>query len=296
MASYNHLSRQDLQALADEAVKQLGECRICPRCCQVDRLAGDRGFCRIGRLARVSSAGPHYGEEPPLVGQHGSGTIFFAGCNLSCIFCQNYEISQQDEGVDLQASALARVMVRLQEAGCHNINLVSPSHVVPQILEALAIASQDGLSVPLVYNSGGYDRVRTLRLLEGIVDIYMPDAKYSNGKVAAMYSAAPDYPERMMQAISEMHRQVGDLQIVEGLAVRGLLVRHLVLPGGLAGTAEVMRHLADLSPETYVNVMDQYRPEYRACQCPELDRSITPREYRIALEMARAAGLHRGFS
>lgn len=294
MAAYNRMPPEELQSRAEEAIRRLEHCEICPRRCGVNRAEGELGFCRTGRLAKVSSAGPHYGEEPPLVGYHGSGTIFFAGCNLACVFCQNYEISQLDMGVEVAAERLAGIMMHLQLTGCHNVNLVTPTHVVPQILEALVIAREMGLSIPLVYNSGGYDSVETLRLLEGIVDIYMPDAKYGSDEMAIRYSNAPGYVEVMKAAIREMHRQVGDLVIENGIAVRGLLVRHLVLPNNLAGTAEVVRFISELSKNTYINIMDQYRPEYKADQYNELSRRITLSEYREALRLARSAGLSRG--
>nr|WP_235619457.1 radical SAM protein [Methanothrix thermoacetophila] len=294
VAVYNRMPPEELQSRAEEAIRRLEHCEICPRRCGVNRIEGELGFCRTGRLAKVSSAGPHYGEEPPLVGYHGSGTIFFAGCNLACVFCQNYEISQLDMGVEVTAERLAGIMMHLQLTGCHNINLVTPTHVVPQILEALVIASEMGLSIPLVYNSGGYDSVDTLRLLDGIVDIYMPDAKYGSDEMAMRYSNAPGYVGVMKAAIKEMHRQVGDLVIENGIAVRGLLVRHLVLPDNLAGTDEVVRFISELSKNTYINIMDQYRPEYRADRYRELSRRITLSEYREALRLARAAGLSRG--
>lgn len=298
MASYNHLSPEDLAARAREALASLESCEICPRHCRVNRLKDERGFCRIGRLARVYSYAPHFGEEPPLVGTHGSGTIFYSGCNLACVFCQNYEISQMDQGQEVEADGLARMMLALQRTGCHNINFVSPSHVVPQILEALVLAREGGLKVPLVYNSGGYDSVKTLRLLEGIFDIYMPDMKYGFDEMAMKYSHAPGYTECAKSAIREMHRQVGDLKVdEEGIAERGLLVRHLVLPDDLAGTAEVVRFLSEeISKNTYLNVMEQYRPEYNACSSPELDRRITLKEYRDAVQLAAGAGLVRGLA
>jgi len=227
----------------------------------------------------VASYTPHFGEEAPLVGRGGSGTIFFAGCNLSCVFCQNYDISQMDQGQIVSAEVLAGMMLCLQDAGCHNINFVTPTHVVPQILEALVLAREEGLRLPLVYNSGGYDCVETIRLLEGIFDIYMPDMKYGWDEQAMKYSYAPRYTEYAKSAIREMHRQVGDLVMdEEGIAVRGLLVRHLVLPGGLASTAEVVWFLSqEISKNTYLNIMAQYRPEYNACNFPELNRGITCR-------------------
>ena len=287
-----------LQDRAQAALARLEACEICPRRCRVNRLKDERGFCRTGRLARIASFAPHFGEEPPLVGSSGSGTIFFSGCNLACVYCQNYDISQQDHGQDVSADALASMMLRLQDLGCHNINFVTPTHVVPQILEALVLAIADGLRVPLVYNSSGYDSVETLRLLEGIFDIYMPDAKYGSDEMAAKYSGASDYTHIMKAAIQEMHRQVGDLMMDEdGVATRGLLVRHLVLPGELAGSAEVVRFLSEeISPNTYLNVMAQYRPEYNACRFPELDRRITLKEYNDAVRLAARAGLTRGLA
>ena len=234
--------------------------------------------------------------EPPLVGVHGSGTIFFSGCNFSCVFCQNYEISQMDQGTEVRANVLATIMKRLQDLGCHNINFVTPSHYVPQILEALVAARKMGLTIPLVYNSGGYDSVEPLRLLDGIFDIYMPDMKYGSDEMALKYSNAPEYTRYAKAAILEMHRQVGDLKIDDdGVAVRGLMVRHLVLPAGATGTAEVVRFLSqEVSGNTYLNVMAQYRPEYKACGYSKIDRSLTTQEYREAVRMAADAGLTRG--
>lgn len=298
MASYNQLSQEAMQKRAKEAIARLEACEICPRHCKVNRLKEEKGFCRVGRNARVYSYTPHFGEEPPLVGRYGSGTIFFSGCNLACVFCQNYDISQMDSGQEVDAKGLAKMMVRLQDLGCHNINFVTPSHVVPQILEALVLAREEGLSVPLVYNSGGYDRVKTIRILDGIFDIYMPDAKYGKDETALKYSIAPQYTHYMKTAIKEMHRQVGDFSIDDdGIAIKGLLVRHLVLPGGLADTAEVVRFLSDeVSKNTYLNVMAQYRPEYNACSYPELDRRVTLKEYREAIDLAARAGLVRGLA
>ncbi len=298
MASYNLISPDALKARAREGLLRLKSCQICPRRCRVDRLKGELGFCRIGRLSRVASYTPHFGEEAPLVGRGGSGTIFFAGCNLSCVFCQNYDISQMDQGQDVPAEVLARMMMRLQDTGCHNINFVTPTHVVPQILEALVLAREEGLSIPLVYNSGGYDSVETLKLLDGIFDIYMPDMKYGSDEPAMKYSHAPRYTEYARSAIREMHRQVGDLVMDdEGIAVRGLLVRHLVLPDNLAGTAEVVRFLSqEISRNTYLNVMAQFRPEHNACSFPELNRCITLQEYSEAVRLALAAGLYRGLA
>jgi len=284
----------ELARRVESAVEMLADCQACPRQCRVNRLQGEIGFCGVGRLALVGSAGPHFGEERPLVGSGGSGTVFFADCNLGCVFCQNAELSHGRAGRQVSAGELANIMLGLQRRGCHNINFVTPTHVVPQILEALGPAIEGGLAVPLVYNCGGYEALRALCLLDGVIDIYMPDAKYASGEVAQRLSCAPDYPERMREALTEMHRQVGELQMdKQGLATRGLLVRHLVLPGGQAGTAEIMAFLASLSRDTYVNVMAQYRPLHEAGRFPPLDRHLTRPEYAQAVQEALDAGLHR---
>ncbi len=276
------------------ARKALRDCALCAWACHVDRTQ-TVGFCRTAEHAVVSSAFPHMGEEDPLRGIHGSGTIFFAWCNMRCQFCQNYTISQLGEGHALEAPQLAALMLRLQAQGCHNINLVSPSHVIPQIVEAVYLAAQKGLRLPLVYNSGGYDALEGLRLLEDIIDIYMPDMKYADAAVAQRYSKTPDYPTRNQQAVREMHRQVGDLQLnAQGIATRGLLVRHLVLPGGLAGTRAIVRFLAEeISPNTYINIMGQYRPSWRVQErrIAPLDRPITEAELQQARQIALQAGL-----
>ncbi len=284
-----------LQRSIDKGRRWLRKCTLCPRMCRVNRLEDEKGYCRTGRLAVASSYGPHFGEEEPLVGENGSGTIFFTHCNLYCIFCQNYDVSHRGEGVVVTAEQLARVMVDLQQQGCHNINLVTPTHVVVQILEALPVAVKQGLTVPLVYNCGGYERAAALKLLAGIVDIYMPDFKFWDPVVAEEMCGARDYPQRACRALREMHRQVGDLQLdSSGLARRGLLVRHLVLPAGLAGTRQVMRFLAtDISPGTYVNMMNQYRPCGDAVGHRRIGRRITREEYRQALEAARREGITR---
>ncbi len=272
----------------------LETCHLCPRACGARRLQGEVGSCGIADRAVVSSYGPHFGEERPLVGRSGSGTIFLTRCNLSCVFCQNSDISQEGSGQAVSTEALAGMMLALQESGCHNINFVTPTHQVPQILRALAIAVVQGLRLPLVYNCGGYESLETLRLLDGVFDIYMPDFKYADAGVARRYSGVGDYPEVARAALSEMHRQAGDLRLdSRGVALRGLLVRHLVLPHGLAGTGEVVRFLAALSPDTYVNLMAQYRPCYRAREYPLLTRRPTRAEIEEALQSARAAGLHR---
>lgn len=277
------------------ALAHLGECRLCPRVCGVDRLQDGRGFCGVGRKSVVASFNPHFGEESPLVGEHGSGTIFFAGCNLGCVFCQNDDISRHpDAGQAASPEELAGVMLALQRQGCHNINFVTPSHVVAQILEALPIAIEHGLSIPLVYNTGGYDSPEALQLLDGVVDIYMPDVKIWDPALAGQYLHADDYPDRARAAVTEMHRQVGDLVLDEnGLAERGLLVRHLVMPDEISGTTDWMAFLAGLSTETYINLMDQYRPCGEAVGLSPIDRMITPDEMAAAREAARRSGLHR---
>ncbi len=295
-AAYIETHRKNgLKRRIEKANKILEECCLCPRKCKVNRINDEKGICRTGRLPMVSSFNPHFGEEAPLVGRHGSGTIFITNCNVLCVFCQNWEISHMGEGEEVSLEEFARMMLWLQGLGCHNINFVTPTHVVPQILEALPIAIEGGLSVPLVYNTGGYDSVDTIKLLDGIFDIYMPDFKYWDDKVALRLSRAPGYAEAARRAIKEMHRQVGDLTVdSEGIAQKGLLVRHLVLPGGLAGTQNIMRFLAqEISSNTYINIMDQYRPCGEAEKYPPLDRRITVDEYNEALGMARSEGITR---
>ncbi len=285
----------ELAARRDAALAQLKECGLCPRACGRNRAAGEVGFCGTGSLAKVASYSPHFGEESPLVGTSGSGTIFLSNCNLGCVFCQNHGISHLGEGVEVDSGQLAAIMLSLEKQGCHNINLVTPSHVVPQLLAGLVIAVEHGLSLPLVYNSGGYDSVQTLQLLDRVIDIYMPDFKFWDPAASMRYAKAPDYPDRARAAIREMHRQVGDLVIDDqGLAGRGLLVRHLVMPGGLDQTGAILDFLArDISENTYVNLMDQYRPCGRADEFPPLDRRTSRREYEQALALAREAGISR---
>jgi putative pyruvate formate lyase activating enzyme len=291
--AYQNLPVGKLANLAEAAFRRMECCDLCARHCGVNRLAGELGVCRTGLQARVSSYGPHLGEEDPLRGWRGSGTIFLARCNLRCQYCQNYEISQEGMGHEVEPEDLARMMLGLQGRGCHNINLVSPSHVVPQILAGLFIAAEAGLSLPLVYNTGGFDSSKALALLDGVVDIYMPDIKYADPAIARRFSRVGNYPAVNQAAVKEMHRQVGDLTLDErGVARRGLLVRHLVLPSGLAGTAEIVRFLRDeISPNTYINVMAQYRPCYRAHELPPLDRPLTHEEYASAVRLAEGAGL-----
>ncbi|WP_286974433.1 radical SAM protein [Acetomicrobium sp. UBA5826] len=279
----------------EKALEISSNCELCPRKCHVNRLKDEKSFCKTGRNAIVSSYGPHFGEEKVLVGRFGSGTIFFTHCNLACVFCQNYDISQLGKGNEVSAQELADIMLELQRMGCHNINLVSPTHCVAQILEALLIAFEEGLKIPIVYNTGGYDSVDTLKLLDGIVDIYMPDIKYGDDERGMRYSSAPNYFSVAKSAVKEMHRQVGDLKTDDsGIAVKGLLVRHLVLPNDLAGTEKVMEFLAtEISTETFVNIMDQYHPLYKAKQYPELSRSINRAEFQRAVKIARKHSIHR---
>lgn len=273
----------------------LSNCELCPRKCRADRLADETGICKTGTRAIVSSIHAHFGEEAPLVGSNGSGTIFMTHCNLMCNFCQNYDISHEGCGREASDDELASMMLSLQKRGCHNVNLVTPSHVVPQILSALEIAIDNGLKIPIVYNSGGYDDVNTLKLLDGVVDIYMPDFKFWDSVIADATCHAPDYPEVARQAVAEMHRQVGDLIINEtGIAQRGLLIRHLVLPENLAGTRKIMKFIHNaVCPNTYVNIMAQYRPCGNAHNTPDLHRAITAEEYRQALQMAKEEGITR---
>ncbi|HAU30980.1 MAG: Radical SAM domain protein [Desulfotomaculum sp. 46_296] len=295
MSCYLKLTLEELEDKAGKAFSLLSSCTVCARQCRVDRLQGEKGFCRGGLEAAVSSWGQHFGEEDVLVGRYGSGTIFFTYCNLACCFCQNYEISSQGAGRLLTVSALAGAMLELQELGCHNINLVSPSHFVPQILKALVLAVPKGLRIPLVYNTGGYDSIEALQLLEGVVDIYMPDLKYGDDHAGEKYSSVPDYFTVAKEAVKEMHRQVGDLVVSKtGVAERGLLVRHLLLPEGLAGTGEVVRFIAEeISQDTFLNIMDQYYPAHKAMRHKKLSRRVTPDEVLDAVNIAREAGLER---
>ena len=284
-----------LEQRVTAARARLESCDICPLRCGVDRTQGELGTCQTGQLARVSSYGPHPGEESPLSGWRGSGTIFFARCNLRCVYCQNADISQLSFGHEVNPADLGAIMLDLQERGCHNINLVSPTHVVPQILAAIQVAAQNGLTLPIVYNTGGYDSLTTLALLDGVMDIYMPDMKYGDPDRAFQYSRVRDYPSINQAAVLEMQRQVGDLQIDhQGIAWRGLLVRHLVLPNGLADSAIIFRFLAEkVSKNVYLNIMAQYHPAFKAHQYPELNRRIRPEEYRAAVNLARSLGLSR---
>lgn len=285
----------ELKKRVEKTVNLLKQCQICPRRCKVNRLENEKGICKVGRLPMVSSYNPHFGEESPLVGTQGSGTIFLTSCNLGCIFCQNYDISHLGEGYEISIEHFAKMMIELQNIGCHNINFVTPTHVVPQILKALPIAVEMGLKIPLVYNTGGYDIIETLMIIEGIFDIYMPDFKFTDSDIANRFCKARDYPEVATKAIKEMHRQVGDLVINNhGIAERGLIVRHLIMPNELAGTRKVMHFLAnEISKNTYVNIMDQYHPCGLAHKYPEINRRITTEEFSNAINVAREEGLTR---
>ena len=297
-AYVNAFERGVLQERAEEAVESLRSCHVCPRDCEIDRYKNKIGVCKSGRLARVASAFPHFGEEDCLRGWNGSGTIFFGWCNLRCVFCQNFETSQFGEGAEVTAAELAQIMLDLQQIGCHNVNFVTPEHVVPQILEALVIAIERGLRLPLVYNTSAYDSLESIQWMDGIVDIYMPDFKLWDTEHCRKYLVASDYADAARNVIAAMHAQVGELKVDEdGLALRGVLVRHLVMPGLLGDTREIMRWIADnLSSDTYDNVMDQYYPTYKAETEPrfaEINRGISADEFCGALELARAAGLWR---
>ncbi|MDO8835702.1 MAG: hypothetical protein Q7V01_08895 [Vicinamibacterales bacterium] len=293
--SYLRLARAGrLRQIERDLWDLLRACRLCPRACGADRQGGNRGACDATARLKVASYGPHFGEERPLVGRGGSGTIFFSNCNLLCCFCQNWEINHRGDGRFVSEPDLAEMMLSLQDRGCHNINLVTPTHVVPHIVRALREAVDRGLRLPLAYNTGGYDTVDVIRALDGVVDIYLPDFKYQDGALAAKYSSgAADYPAAAAAAIKEMHRQVGVLKVNErGVAVRGLILRHLVLPQNIAGTDRFVTWVArELTTDTYVNLMDQYRPAHRAREYPELARRLTPQEWAQARAWARAAGL-----
>ena len=286
-----------LQESAKILSQALSNCALCPRNCKVDRLNNKVGFCKTGRKAKVYSYLSHHGEEPAISGEKGSGTIFFTHCNLHCVYCQNYEFSQSDKGREVNDEALASFMLELQKEGCHNINFVSPTHVIPQILKALILAVEGGLKVPLVYNTSGYDLSQTLKLLEGIFDIYLPDARYSDSSIAQKYSAAKDYPHINQQALKEMQRQVGVANInSDEIIESGVIIRHLVLPNNLSGTQEIMHFIAqELGLDTYISLMSQYFPCFKAQEFPELSRRLSPREYQKAIDIMYSCGLHNGW-
>jgi len=298
MPSYLYLTENQWDEKESQSKRLSSPCVLCGRRCGVARTEGCVGVCNTGNRAIVSSFGPHFGEEPPLSGKKGSGTIFFAWCNLKCCFCQNYEIAHFGRGTEVSDKELSQLMLSVQAMGCHNVNLVTPTHVVPNIVSALRLAARQGFRIPIVYNTGGYDSLETIRVLDGIVDIYMPDMKYGDSGPAEDFSNAPDYPRVNFAAVREMHRQVGELvTTIDGIAVRGLLVRHLVLPEGLAGTERVVEFVSqDISKDTYMNIMAQYRPYYRAVGHPSIGRRITMTEYQEALDIAHAAGLRRVLS
>ncbi len=286
-----------LQQRIDEAFNLLEACSICPRKCAVNRLKDQKGFCRTGIKPVVYSFLPHFGEEPSISGTRGSGTIFFSHCNMKCVYCQNYEFSQLQEGREVGVEELATFMTQLQDLGCHNINLVTPTHIMPQVLKALSLAIPKGLKIPLVYNTGGYELDTIIKLLDGIVDIYMPDMRYGDNDPALIYSQADDYPKFNQKAVKEMHRQVGVSQMDEnGIIKKGLIIRHLVLPSGLSGTGKIMEFIANnLSKDTYISLMSQYFPCYLAKKEPKLNRRITPEEYEQAKQIMADFGLDNGW-
>ncbi len=287
----------ELARRVERAIASLADCTGCPRRCHADRRREEvsGAYCRIGRHAKVASFGPHHGEEDCLSGRRGSGTIFFSACNLRCVFCQNWDISAEGRGTAVGPERLAEMMLELQQAGCHNINFVTPEHVAAQMLEGLCEAAGRGLELPVVYNTSAYDSLESLQLLDGVVDIYMPDFKIWDPSLAKELLKAEDYPEAARRAFKEMHRQVGDLEVdADGVAVRGLLVRHLVMPGDVAGTRQIMRFLSqELSPDTFVNIMGQYRPEHHASRYESIDRPVTQSECEAAVEIAREERLWR---
>jgi len=291
------MKAKNIKERVEKAYQLLRNCRVCPRRCGSDRLNGERGVCKVGKNPVVSSYNVHLGEEPPISGTRGSGTIFFTSCNLRCVYCQNFPISQLGNGSEVTTKDVAEMMLSLQSQGCHNINLVTPSHFVPQILEALSLAWNMGLNLPLVYNSSGYDSVEALRLLEGIIDIYLPDMRYSDNQIAKRLSSAEDYVEVNREAIREMYRQVGNLIIDdEGIAKQGLLIRHLILPKNLAGSMITFKFIKEeISPDVYVSLMGQYFPSFKACDDVSLNRKITQEEYQLAKESFFESGLTSGW-
>lgn len=292
--SYNNGT---LKTLADRAYKMLESCCICPRKCKVNRLKNETGFCKTGLLPRVCSFMAHQGEEPPISGLHGSGTIFFSYCNMKCVYCQNYEFSQLGQGRETTLEELATYMVELQQMGCHNINLVTPTHIMPQILKALLIAIPKGLKIPIIYNTSGYELAPIIKLLEGIVDIYLPDMRYADSEQSTKFSFAPSYPKYNQEAVKEMHRQVGIAEFDEhGIIKKGVILRHLVLPHNVSGTEKIMQFIADkLSQQTYISLMSQYLPYYKAHLCREISRRLTDEEYEDAKNMMEKYGLHNGW-
>lgn len=299
-AYLNSYHNGTLAGAAEQAFAMLGSCSICPRQCAVNRLQGKKGLCKTGLKAEIYSYMAHHGEEPPISGTKGSGTIFFSHCNMGCVYCQNYEFSQLGGGREVDENALAGIMLELQSIGCHNINLVTPTHVMPQILKALLIAVPEGLKIPLVYNTGGYESAGVLKLLEGIVDIYLPDMRYADAAMARMYSCVEDYPAYNQKALKEIFRQVGTAAFDDkGLIIRGMIIRHLVLPGNVSGTEKIMRFIAkELSDQTYISLMSQYSPYYKAAKSPqykEIARRLTLSEYQAACKFMEESGLENGW-
>lgn len=291
----NSRKKGKLKEKIDRLYRILESCEICPRKCRVNRLKGEKGYCKSGKDLMISSFNAHFGEEEPLVGSGGSGTIFLTNCNLLCIYCQNYDISHLGYGNAVGEEKAADYMIYLQEQGCHNINLVTPTHFTPQLVKAIDFAMKKGLHLPIVWNCGGYESAEIIKFLEGIVDIYMPDMKYGSSDSAKKYSDAPDYVERCEEAVIEMHRQVGDLIIEDGIAKRGLLIRHLVLPNNEAGSEQILKFIAEkISKNTYINIMDQYRPAYKAHEYEKLRRRPNLKEYKAVVELAKKFGLERG--
>jgi len=289
--SYLKLSRNEFERRIEKLYQILENCELCPRKCHVNRLKNEKGYCGAGKELMVSSYFPHFGEEDVLVGRNGSGTIFLTWCNLRCVYCQNYEISNLGEGAAITEEQCADMMISLQRNGCHNINFVTPTHYTPHLVKAIAIAAEKKLRIPIVWNCSGYENVEVIKLLKGIVDIYMPDFKYGNSEYAKRYSNAPDYFERCKESIIEMHRQVGDLKIRNGIAYKGLLVRHLVLPNNIANSEKVLEFIAKISKNTYVNIMSQYRPSGEACRYPEINRRISEDEFKYVVDVAKKFGL-----
>ncbi|RKX96131.1 MAG: radical SAM protein [Spirochaetes bacterium] len=292
----SYLNIQDFKPIIRELKSMLNPCVVCPRNCRIDRFTSKKGICRTGYLPIVASYNLHHGEEPPISGFRGSGTIFFSGCPLRCLFCQNYPISQYVNGNEISIKKLAEYMLFLQRKGAHNINLVTPTHVVPQFVEALEIAVEDGLHIPIVYNCGGYENIEVLKILDGIIDIYLPDMKYGSNINALKYSGVKNYVEINRKAVIEMYRQVGDLVVDDnGVALRGLIIRHLVLPENISGTDEVLKFIAGLSRTIYISIMSQYFPAYKAPEIAELSRRLTISEYKWATELMEKLGLINGW-
>jgi putative pyruvate formate lyase activating enzyme len=286
-----------LEKVASELYQMLESCSICPRACKVNRLKNELGYCKTGLKPKVFSFTSHHGEEPPISGTNGSGTIFFSNCNMACVYCQNYEFSQLGQGREVELSELAKIMLDLQKAGCHNINLVSPTHCLPQILKSLLLAIPQGLAIPLVYNTGGYELAQIIKRLEGIVDIYLPDMRYGDSKNAQLYSDAPDYPRYNQPSVKEMHRQVGIADMDKnGIIKKGLIIRHLVLPNNVSNTEKIMKFIAEeISPDTYISLMSQYLPYYRAGQFKDICRRLSEKEYKKAKEAMEEYGLSNGW-